>query len=188
MINTFFNKHKQFSNLPKKLKFYHGLIFFVVINLIAGYGVSLFVDVKSVYSNLKLPWIAPPVWLFGFAWTFNNICMIYGNILAYNLENSSQNAVLKSKFLKLQCFSWLNYLVFQYLSFGTKIPAMFFIPTFSMLVINIFSIYYAYKLDTIDMSFWSKVKSGKSIFMSLVSLVSWLIIASILGLSIMLYN
>jgi tryptophan-rich sensory protein len=170
--------------LSNKLNFWYGFAFFVIINLIGGYGITLFVDIKQVYQTLNLPWFAPPVWLFGVAWTTNNICTIYGNILTYNLPKSQNRTTL----LRLQILSWINFASFQYLSFGTGIASLYFWPTFSMLLINLFSIFYAYKLDTQDTSLQAKILSGKSIFMSLVSLVCWLLIASFLGYYIMILN
>jgi tryptophan-rich sensory protein len=171
---------------PKKLYWYHGVIFFIIVNLIAGYGITLFVDIKQVYANLKLPFFAPPVWLFGIAWTTNNILTIAGNIWAYNMKPS----VSRSKYLFWQALAWLNYLVFQYLSFGTQIAWMYFIPTFSMFIFVVISMYYAYKLDTKEQNqtLWSAIKNGKSIFMSLTSLFGWLIIASALGFMIGILN
>jgi translocator protein len=167
-----------------RFRWFHGVIFFFLMNLIGGYGITLLVDIKEVYAILNKPSFAPPVWLFGVAWFTNNVLTIIGNIWTLNLPAS----INRNRLLWLQAFSWLNYCVFQYLSFGTRIPAMFFWPTFSMLILTLLSIYYAYRLDTVDMSFWSKVKSGKSITMSLSSLTSWLLIATALGFEIWMLN
>jgi tryptophan-rich sensory protein len=165
-------------------KWYHGVIFFIIVNLIAGYGISLFVDIKEVYAQLNTPFFAPPVWVFGAAWTTNNILTIAGNIWTLNLPESSN----RTKLLWLQGFSWLNYMVFQYLSFGTGIPSLYFWPTLSMLILNLVSLYYAYRLDTEKMSFWEKVKSGRSIACSLFSVIAWLCIATALGFEIWRLN
>jgi tryptophan-rich sensory protein len=167
-----------------KFHWFHGVIFFFLMNLIAGYGITVFVDIKQIYAVLNKPSFAPPVWLFGVAWFTNNVLTIIGNIWTLNLPKSLD----RSRLLILQGFSWFNYCIFQYLSFGTRIPAMFFWPTFSMLVLTLFSLYYAYKLDTKESTFWNKVKSGRSITMSLTSLVSWLLIATALGFQIWMLN
>lgn len=170
--------------LPQKLAWYHGVFFFIIINLIGGYGITFFVDISKSYSMLNTPWFAPPVWLFGAAWTINNILTIYGNIITYN----SAESVFRTKILTLQFWSWIIFVTFQYLSFGTGIPAMFFWPSLLMLIINLLTIYYAYKLDTSKGSFLKTVKSGKSVSMSLTSLISWLFIATALGFFIMILN
>ncbi len=171
-------------------RWFHGVIFFILVNLIGGFGITFFVDIKDVYSTIIKPSFAPPVWLFGLAWTVNNILTIAGNIWTLNLKRSWDRTIL----LRLQGLSWINFCVFQYLSFGiyslfgNPTVSTFFWPTFSMLILNLLSVYYAYKLDTVEINFWQKVKSGKSIVMSLSSLISWLLIASALGFQIWMLN
>ena len=86
-------------------------------------------------------------------------------------------------YFRLQIFSWLNYVLFTQLSFGTRIPAMFFWPTLSMLILTICSLYFAFQIDnqTGSQKFWQTVKAGKSITFSLSTLTLWLIIATFLG-------
>jgi tryptophan-rich sensory protein len=167
-----------------KFRWFHGMIFFFLVNLIGGYGITLLVDIKEVYAILNKPSFAPPVWLFGAAWFTNNVLTIIGNIWTLNLPVSTD----RTKLLWLQGFSWLNYCIFQYLSFGTRIPSLFFWPTFSMLILTVASLFYAYRLDISGSTFWNKVKCGKSITMSLASLTSWLFIATALGFQIWMLN
>ncbi len=179
--------------LPKtnfKFRWFHGVLFFVFVNLIGGFGITRIVDIKEVYSTLIKPWFAPPVFLFGLAWTTNNVLTIIGNIWTLNLQPSLD----RTRLLWLQGLSWFNFCVFQYLSFGLyalygkPFVSMFFWPTFSMLILTIASLYYAYQLDTSDMSFVAKIKSGRSITMTLTSLISWLVIATVLGFQIWMLN
>ena len=145
------------------------------MNFFAGYLITFFVDIKNVYSNLNLPTWAPATWVFGFAWTINNILVLYGNIKTLNLPTSKD----RTNLVRLQILSWINYSVFQWISFGTGIPQMFFWPTFSMLILTVFSIFYAYKLDK---------KNGTYIYLSFSTLLIWLILASTLGFFIMTNN
>ncbi len=159
-------------------------LFYLVVNLIAGYCVTLFVDIKTIYANLNTPSWAPATWVFGFVWTINNILVLLGNVWTYKSPASSARTVL----IMLQLASWFNYAIFQWLSFGTGIPAMFFWPTFSMLVLTIFSIYYAYQLDTSGKSFKAALRSGKVISLTFSTLIIWLTLASTLGYYIMTHN
>jgi tryptophan-rich sensory protein len=164
---------------------------FLVANLITGYGVVfLGVDIQGIYNTLSKPFFAPPTWVFGIAWTINNVLVIYGILRTINLPASLD----RSRLLGIDTLIIVNYLVFQYLSFGSGvlfgkiIPFMFFLPTFSMFLLTVLALIKSYLLDTKDMSIWSKILSGKSIFASYWSLFGWLIIACGLGLGIWIMN
>ncbi len=170
--------------MHKHYHYWQAIIFYILINLIAGYGITLFVDIKAVYSILNLPSWAPATWVFGVAWTINNILVLIGNIWTLNSPVSHARTML----IRLQIISWINYAVFQWLSFGTGIPAMFFWPTFSMLLLTIASMYYAYKLDTKEQPFIKTLTSSRSITLTFSTLIIWLCIASVLGFYIMMNN
>jgi translocator protein len=167
------------------------LLAFLIINLIAGYGiVFLGADISGIYKTLNKPYFAPPTWIFGIVWTFNCILVAYGILLTINLAKSTT----RTKLLITQALIVFNYSIFQYLSFGSPIifgkllPVMFFLPTFSMLVLTIIAMKFAYMLDTAETSFKQKVFSGKSILATFTSLFGWLLIATALGLYIWLNN
>jgi tryptophan-rich sensory protein len=160
------------------------LLFYIVINLVGGYSITLFVNIKEVYTALNTPWWAPATWVFGAAWTINNILVLLGNIATLKAPVSRNRTTL----IRLQIATWINYSVFQWLSFGTGIPAMFFVPTFTMLLLTLASIYYAYKIDTTHTTLWHKVKSFKSIAFSFSTLIVWLAVATVLGCYIMMNN
>lgn len=168
----------------KKYHYYQAVIFYLIINLIAGYSITLFVDIQEVYKNLNLPSWAPATWVFGAAWTLNNILVLIGNIWTLNSPHSPARTLL----IRLQIVSWINYAIFQWLSFGTGVPSLFFWPTFSMLCLTVISMYYAYRLDTTDRTFWKTVKTGKSITLTFSTLLVWLMVASALGFHIMIHN
>ena len=170
--------------MHKKYSYWQAVVFYVLINLIAGYGVTLFVDIKEIYGALTLPTWAPATWVFGVAWTINNILILTGNIWTLNSPHSLERTWL----LRLQALSWLNYALFQWLSFGTGIPSLFFWPTFSMLILTLGSMYFAYRLDTKNKSFVKTVTSFRSITLTFSTLILWLSIASLLGYSIMMNN
>jgi len=159
------------------------VIFYLLMNLIAGYGITLFVDIKDVYASLTLPSWAPATWVFGVAWTVNNILILIGNIWTLQSPSSKERTAL----IRLQIASWINYAIFQWLSFGTGIPSLFFWPTFSMLLLTLTSIYYAYRIDTKGKS-WKELFRKKSITLTFSTLIIWLIIASALGYFIMTNN
>jgi translocator protein len=167
------------------------IIAFVLVNLVAGYGIIILgSNVSGIYAALNKPYFAPPTWVFGVAWTINVILVIYGILRTINLPKS----VLRSRLLGVDLLIILNYLVFQYLSFGSPIlfgkllPIMFFLPTISMLIFTLIGMYYSYILDTTNQSLLLSIKSGRSIFASFTSLFGWLLVASALGYGIWMMN
>jgi translocator protein len=153
----------------------YGVLFYILMSLVAGYSITLFVDIQAVYAALTLPTWAPPTWLFGVAWTINNILVIVGNI--WTIHAPASHA--RTRLLQLQVASWVNYAVFNALSFGTGIPSFYFWPTLSMLLLTLASTYYARTLDT---------KNGTYIAYTFTTLIVWLVIASVLGYFIMTHN
>ncbi|MFZ2593303.1 MAG: TspO/MBR family protein [Minisyncoccia bacterium] len=170
--------------MQKKYPYYYAVPFYLIVNFIAGYAITFFVDIKMVYSTLVLPSWAPATALFGIVWTVNNVLVLIGNIWTLNAPASSERTML----IRLQIASWINYLLFQWLSFGTGIPALFFFPALSMLLLTIASMYYAYRIDTKNSSFFTTVISLKSITCTFLTLLVWLCIASALGYFVMMHN
>ena len=187
-----YNKNMNTVNKNNTLKqIIFAILALIVINFVAGYGIVLLgVDIPKIYSSLNRPYFAPPKAIFGIVWTFNCILVTYGILLTVNLSKSA----LRTRLLMTQGLLVLNYCVFQYLSFGSPIvfgkllPIMFFLPTLSMLILTIIGMFFAYKLDTSEVSFKSKILSGKSIFASFTSLFGWLLIATALGFEIWVMN
>ena len=168
----------------KKYPYWYAFLFYVIINLIGGYSVTLFVNIKDAYDTLMLPSWAPATWVFGFAWTINNILVIMGNVWALQSPASRARMIL----VRLQTLSWINYAIFQWLSFGTGIASMYFWPTASMLVLTLASIYYAYKIDVANKNFTPTLQKFRPISLTFSTLLVWLVVASTLGYFIMMNN
>ena len=130
-------------------RWYHGVIFYVIVQGLA-FGLSGLTSVardgksKSTrdtffgdvpyFRSLKQVLITPPSWVFGPAWTINNIASIYSNLRVLNMPKNTPG---RDAYLALQAASWLDYVIFNaaYFSLRSPINAFFLTLTFFLLTI-----------------------------------------------------
>ena len=138
------------GNQPQRWRWYQGVIFYVIIQaLTLGLAVIVSVatgqKVKSVrdafgdvsyFRGLKQSVFAPPSWVFGPAWTINNISVIWGNL---QVLNKPQGTAGRNTYLALQGASWLNFVVFSAAYFSLRSPINAFLLTLSMFVLTVLS-------------------------------------------------
>lgn len=162
---------------PHTWRWYHGAMFYVfaqvlTFGLAAITSVATGQKVKSVrdlmgdvsyFRALKQSVVTPPSWVFGPAWTINNISVIWGTLQALNKPEGTPG---RSSFLALQAASWLNYVVFNAAYFSLRSPINAFVLTLSMFVLTI--------LSGIVAIF--QLKDSK-VALSLATLTVWLMIA-----------
>ena len=162
---------------PKSWRWYHGVLFYIfaqglTIGLSVITSAAMGQKVKSVrdafgdvsyFRNLHQAVVAPPSWVFGPAWTLNNISVIWG---ALQVLNKPEGTTGRKTFLGLQAASWLNYVVFSAAYFSLRSPINAFVLTLSMFVLTILSGVVAI----------FQLKDSK-VALSLVTLTVWLMIA-----------
>ena len=163
----------------QRWRWYHGIAFYIIVQALT-FGLSgltskirgnksknlreaVFGDV-SYFKMLKQSVITPPSWVFGPAWTINNISTIYGNLRVLNMP---QDTTGRDTYLRLQAASWLNYVLFSAAYFSLRSPINAFFLTVSMFFLTLVSVIVAL----------FKLKDTK-VALSLATLVIWLIIAS----------
>ncbi|MEO8971642.1 MAG: TspO/MBR family protein [Ktedonobacteraceae bacterium] len=165
------------SARQRNWRWYHGAIFYIFAQVVS-FGLAGIVteatgqQMKSVrdtfgdvdyFHELKQAKIAPPSWVFGPAWTINNISTIWG---ALQVLNKPEGTPGKSTFLALQGASWVNYVVFSAAYFSLRSPINAFLLTLCMFVLTILSGLVAI----------FQLKDTKVAF-SLATLTIWLLIA-----------
>jgi len=138
------------ENQPQRWRWYQGVIFYVIVQaLTLGLAVIVSVatgqKVKSVrdafgdvsyFRSLRQSVFAPPSWVFGPAWTINNISVIWGNL---QVLNKPQGTAGRNTYLALQGASWLNFVVFNAAFFSLRSPINAFLLTLSMFVLTLLS-------------------------------------------------
>ena len=162
---------------PQPWRWYHGILFYffaqlLTFGLAAITGVATGQKIKSVrdtfgdvsyFRTLKQSVFAPPSWVFGPAWTLNNISVIWGNLQVLNKPRDTPG---RTTFLALQGASWLNYVVFSAAYFSLRSPINAFVLTLSMFILTILSGLVAI----------FQLKDSK-VALSLATLTIWLMIA-----------
>jgi tryptophan-rich sensory protein len=169
---------KNITPKPQQWRWYHGAIFYVMVQLLT-FGLSGLVSVikgptgkdlrenifgnPAYFNDLRQSIFAPPSWAFGPAWLINNISVIWGT---WRVLNKPGDTYGRNSFLALQGASWLNFVVFNTAYFSLRSPINALILTCMMFVLTILSILVAiFKLkDTV-------------VALSLATLIIWLMIA-----------
>ena len=126
---------------PAKWRWYHGLAFYIVVQLLTfGFAAltsvvsgnqgntlrdKVFGDV-SYFSSLKQSIFTPPSWVFGPAWTINNFFAIWGALAVLNKPKGTPG---RNEYLALQGATWLNFVIFNAAYFSLRSPINAFVLT-----------------------------------------------------------
>lgn len=158
--------------MPARYRWWHGLAFGVMANAVSGLSVGRRSEDQRYYEAMnQAPW-APPSWVFGPAWTFNNISVLWGNLRLLNLPEATPQ---RRTLLWLQGASWAIFSTFSYVYFNRRSPILAFTWTGGMYVLTISSMLLASRID-------------RKIVLSLVSLFLWLSLATPTAAYQMVYN
>lgn len=145
-----FKRRTETWSSEKRWRWYHGVVLYLLMqgltfglyNLVSGIPRGEGKRARAALGNpayfrsLKQAKIAPPAWVFGPAWTINNICVIWGLLRVLNKPHETEG---RDTYLGLQAASWLNYVIFSAAYFGLRSPLNAFMVTLSMLVWTILS-------------------------------------------------
>jgi tryptophan-rich sensory protein len=138
------------QGVEQRWRWYHGLLFYLFAQ-IAAFGLALVTNVAtgqkvknlrdafgdvSYFRALRQSIITPPSWVFGPAWTINNISVIWGTLRVLNKPRDTPG---KSSYLALQAASWLNFVVFNAAYFSLRSPINAFALTLTMFILTILS-------------------------------------------------
>jgi len=175
----------------KQWRWYHGLAFYVVTQLLvfgfsgltslvsgnAGKGKAgreIFFGNPAYFSSLKQSVVAPPSWVFGPVWTINNFFQISGDLAVLNKPAGTPG---RNAYLALQGATWLDFVLFNAGYFSLRSPINAFVLTLIFFALTIASGFVAI----------FRLKDTK-VALSLATLFVWLIIASTAATFQMLWN
>jgi tryptophan-rich sensory protein len=134
----------------RRWRWYHGVLFYVIVQILT-FGLSGLVNlargrkIRSVgellgdvayFEELRQAVVAPPAWVFGPAWTINNLSVIWGTLRVLNRPEGSAG---RRTYLALQAASWLDYVIFSAAYFGLRSPINALGLTLAMLGLTIAS-------------------------------------------------
>ena len=167
----------EMPGVEQRWRWYHGVLFYLfaqitTFGLAAITGVATGQKVKSLrdtfgdvayFRALRQSIITPPSWVFGPAWTINNISVIWGTLRVLNKPRGTPG---KSSYLALQAGSWLNFVVFNAAYFSLRSPINAFVLTLTMFILTVLSGFVAI----------FQLKDTK-VALSLATLSIWLVIA-----------
>ena len=177
------------SGNTKRWRWYHGLVFYVVTQLLV-FGFSgltslirgntgknareIFFGNPTYFRELKQSVVAPPSWVFGPAWTINNFFQIWGDLAVLNKPAGTPG---RNAYLALQGATWLDFVLFNAGYFSLRSPINAFVLTIIFFALTIASGFVAI----------FRLKDTR-VALSLATLFIWLIIASTAATFQMLWN
>ncbi len=114
---------KKAGNAPAngKFKWWQAALALVVVSVIGALQSGSRSSTRKFYQNKneQAPW-APPSWLFGPAWTINNIFLLWGLVKILNNKDLPNRPLL----LSLQGGIWVIFLSFGYIYFRKGSPIL----------------------------------------------------------------
>ncbi len=145
-----------------------GTAFFIGINALARIGGS---HTKEIYADLDTPSWAPPAWLFGPAWTINDLARIYGDLdVLHRPPSRTRTAVLA-----LEAVNWLAYAAYNPLLFGKRATKVSFGVALTQLAATTAAAIVGRKL-------------GKRFLLGLAPTAAWLVFANALAAYVARHN
>ncbi|MDR3679322.1 MAG: tryptophan-rich sensory protein [Flavipsychrobacter sp.] len=105
----------------KKYPWWQGAIALIIVSVVGALSAGTKKRSKEIYEvkEKQAPW-APPRWLFGPAWTFNNAFLIWGLLQILNDEQMKD----RNKLLILQALIWADFFSFGYVYFKKGSPVL----------------------------------------------------------------
>ncbi|MCS7012362.1 MAG: TspO/MBR family protein [Chloroherpetonaceae bacterium] len=121
-----------------KLRWYHGVLFFFVMNLLSGGWIAT----RSYLDAVGRPPFMPPDWAFAPIWVVLQALMVWaGFLLVQKMRTEPQYTVLFWSYTSL----WGFFSMFSWLYFGLHSPILGFLTTLGMFATNALNLYFGFQ-------------------------------------------
>lgn len=156
----------------RKVRWWEAGLFLVAVTVAGRLSAGNFTtdNQRKQYSKEVKPVWSPPGWLFGPAWTINNICQVWG---ATRLLNAPKDFPHRQELLRLQGVHWLIFVTFSYVYFRKRSPILAMLWTQSDAMIALKSMLLAQEgdkklaLSYLPLTVWTWFASSLSWFQAL---------------------
>jgi benzodiazapine receptor len=131
------------TNLPlssfwQRLRWYHGVLFYIGINLISGGRLAS----RAYLDSVGRPPFMPPDWAFAPIWIVLQVLMVWAGFhLLKKMQSSKRYATLFWLYVAL----WSSFSMFSWFYFGLHSPILGFLTTFGMFAINAVNLWLGYQ-------------------------------------------
>ncbi len=142
-----------------KLRWYHGVLFYLVVNLMSGGRLAT----RAYLDTVGRPPFMPPDWAFAPIWiTLQILMVIAGFLLVQKMTSEKHHSKLFWSYASL----WAFFSMFSWFYFGLHSPILGFLMTLGMLAANALNLSLGFQL------------SDKRFALLLTPLMVWLALAT----------
>ncbi len=142
-----------------RLRWYHGVLFYIAVNLLSGGRLAT----RTYLDSVGRPPFMPPDWAFAPIWIVLQILMV---VAGFHLLQQMKASQRQGKLLWCYIGLWSLFSMFSWFYFGLHSPILGFLTTFGMFLTNALNLWFGYQ------------ESDKRYAILLTPLMIWLTLAT----------
>lgn len=125
-------------SIGSRLRWYHGILFYIAINLVSGGRLAT----RAYLDSVGRPPFMPPDWAFAPIWIMLQVLMV---IAGFQLLQKMQSSARQKTLFWCYVGLWSFFSVFSWVYFGLHSPILGFMATFGMFLTNALNLWYGYQ-------------------------------------------
>lgn len=126
------------SPIWRQLRWWHGVAFFVAMNVVSGGWLAT----RSYLDSVGRPPFMPPDWAFAPIWTALQALMIWAG---FHLLQRMETARRRKELFWLYVGLWSFFSAFSWTYFGLHSPILGFLTTLGMFLTNALNVWFGYR-------------------------------------------